>query len=518
MLTGELRPTSGKVHIYGRCVQDSADLWKIRTHFGVCLQEDIIMDGLTPPEHLHFIAKMKGLSDSDANHEVKHMMEILELTEQKDTRPENLSGGQKRKLCIAMAVIAQSKVIFLDEPSSGVDPYSRRKIWAALQSLKKGRVIILTTHFMDEADILSDRKAFIIKGKLHCVGSSLFLKSKFGVGYHLRIEASFEEGGGGGGQTKAAINDIIRGKVPSARLDRTTNSEMIFTLPKEEASHFPALFHSLDQSRERGDLFIKDYGITMTTLEDVFLNVCHDDEVTVVDQNRTASASSSSHQVPIGRSSSKDTLKRTNYHFDLLVAFFHLVRIRCLMMLRDSSFIMIYVVYGILIFGMADFAFNQQRSSQEKHLDLGTALYDKKTLLYRAQTADFNEAIKSVKKYCSPKMVKNFTAASMKDAIYAVDIASNDTISAIYYDVNHLHSLPILQNLVSNLYASKWLSKPFHIETVNSPLVSKLPDVSESLVPIVMYLYVLASAFTSVPASLAAQSVKEREVSSLAAA
>lgn len=74
----------------------------------------------------------------------------------------------------------------MDEPTSGMDPASRRAIWTLLQNLRENRVILLTTHFMDEADILADRKAVLTKGKLTCIGSSLFLKNRFGIGYHLK--------------------------------------------------------------------------------------------------------------------------------------------------------------------------------------------------------------------------------------------------------------------------------------------------------------------------------------------
>jgi ATP-binding cassette subfamily A (ABC1) protein 5 len=98
----------------------------------------------------------------------------------------SLSGGQKRKLCIAIALIGDPKILILDEPTSGMDPTSRRAVWSLLQNLRQDKVILLTTHFMDEADILADRKAILTKGHLRCIGSSLFLKNRFGLGYHLK--------------------------------------------------------------------------------------------------------------------------------------------------------------------------------------------------------------------------------------------------------------------------------------------------------------------------------------------
>jgi ATP-binding cassette subfamily A (ABC1) protein 1 len=100
----------------------------------------------------------------------------------------------KRKLSIAIAFTAGSKVVILDEPTAGVDPYARRSIWELLLKYRAGRTIMLSTHFMDEADILGDRIAIINQGKLCCVGSSLFLKSNFGAGYYLTLVRDEEQG------------------------------------------------------------------------------------------------------------------------------------------------------------------------------------------------------------------------------------------------------------------------------------------------------------------------------------
>ena len=158
MMIGELKPTSGEIIIYDLNVKNPSDLRKLRTGFGVCLQQDILFDELTPIEHLEFFGRIKGLMNDNLNDEVEFLMTQLELTDLKNSISKNLSGGEKRKLCIAIALIGGSRVIFLDEPTSGIDAYSRRLVWSLLESFKKDRIIILTTHFMDEADVLSDRK------------------------------------------------------------------------------------------------------------------------------------------------------------------------------------------------------------------------------------------------------------------------------------------------------------------------------------------------------------------------
>lgn len=115
------------------------------------------------------------------------MLEEIDLTDVKHLLSRKLSGGQKRKLSVAIAMIGNSKIILLDEPTSGMDTAARRRLLEMLKKNKQGRIVILTTHYMDEADILGDRIAIMAEGDVQCTGSSLFLKNRYGVGYNLVI-------------------------------------------------------------------------------------------------------------------------------------------------------------------------------------------------------------------------------------------------------------------------------------------------------------------------------------------
>jgi len=109
------------------------------------------------------------------------------LQEHRGNLAKNLSGGNKRKLAIAIALIADSRFVLLDEPTSGLDLEARRKIWSMLKEYKRDRIVIITTHNMNEADIISDRIGIMSNGKMTCLGSSKFLRNKFGPGYNLDI-------------------------------------------------------------------------------------------------------------------------------------------------------------------------------------------------------------------------------------------------------------------------------------------------------------------------------------------
>uniref|UniRef100_A0A3B4X2X6 ABC transporter domain-containing protein n=1 Tax=Seriola lalandi dorsalis TaxID=1841481 RepID=A0A3B4X2X6_SERLL len=142
---------------------------------GVCPQHNVLFSMLTVEEHIWFYARLKGLSEEQVKGEIEQILQDTGLPHKRTSRTSTLSGGMQRKLSVALAFVGGSKVVILDEPTAGVDPYARRGIWDLLLNYRQGRTIILSTHHMDEADILGDRIAIISHGKLCCVGSSTVL-------------------------------------------------------------------------------------------------------------------------------------------------------------------------------------------------------------------------------------------------------------------------------------------------------------------------------------------------------
>ena len=127
----------------------------------------------------------RALSGTAITDAVTAMIADLDLNAKADVFTSELSGGMKRRLSCGIALVGGSQVVILDEPTSGCDPAARRGIWELLVRNKPGRTILISTHFMDEADILGDRIAIMAEGQLVCAGSSEFLKAKYGVGYVL---------------------------------------------------------------------------------------------------------------------------------------------------------------------------------------------------------------------------------------------------------------------------------------------------------------------------------------------
>ena len=211
ILTGLFPPSAGMAKINDLDIRKDMDT--IRKSLGVCPQHNVLFDELTVDEHLWFYARLKGTCSmlmsvlptmvnfenfkfscifsgrlpEDIKEEADQMIDDLVLKHKRDEISKNLSGGMQRKLSIATAFVGGSKTVILDEPTAGVDPYSRRGIWNLLIKHKEKRTIIMSTHFMDEADLLGDRIAIINNGKLVCVGSSLFLRARYGNGYYLTL-------------------------------------------------------------------------------------------------------------------------------------------------------------------------------------------------------------------------------------------------------------------------------------------------------------------------------------------
>ncbi|XP_029455151.1 ATP-binding cassette sub-family A member 9-like isoform X2 [Rhinatrema bivittatum] len=262
ILSGLSAPTDGSVEMYGYRLSRMENVAEIRKIIGVCPQFDIKFDALTVKENLRVFAKIKGIPPKEVENEVKNILTMLEINNIQDSQASSLSGGQKRKLTFAIAVLGDPQILLLDEPSSGLDPCSRYYLWTVLKERKAGRVILLSTQFMDEADILADRKAVISNGRLKCIGTSLYLKRKWGIGYHLSMQVSTA-------CDTDRMTSLVQQYIPDAKLSGQNKEELIYTLPFENVDAFPDLFCALDSLGQE----IIHYGVSMGTLDHVFLKL-----------------------------------------------------------------------------------------------------------------------------------------------------------------------------------------------------------------------------------------------------
>uniref|UniRef100_A0A663M7F4 ABC transporter domain-containing protein n=1 Tax=Athene cunicularia TaxID=194338 RepID=A0A663M7F4_ATHCN len=232
VLSGFSKPSAGSAMIYNYSVSELWDMEEIRGMIGICPQFNLHFEALTVKENLRTFAHIKGIQQKEVEQEVQKVLAMLDLTNLQDLHADTLSGGQKRKLSLGIAILGNPQVLFLDEPTAGLDPCSRHHVWSLLKERQAGRVTLFTTQSMEEADAHADRKAFLSNGTLQCVGSSLYLKRKWGIGYHLRIR----------------INDLcdpeltsslVRQYIPDAVLKGQKRGELCYTLPLENTESFP---------------------------------------------------------------------------------------------------------------------------------------------------------------------------------------------------------------------------------------------------------------------------------------
>ncbi|KAK5983194.1 hypothetical protein GCK32_002794, partial [Trichostrongylus colubriformis] len=274
VICGITAPTAGRVSIYDLDIQKQRSA--CRKRIGLCPQGNALFDRLTVDEHLWLIHGLKGASGS-YKVEGQQLLEQLKLDEKSNELAMNLSGGQKRKLCVSMAVIGDSQVVLLDEPTAGMDPRARRDVEALLETIKVDRTVLLTTHYLDEAELLGDRVAIMAKGRVYCCGTPQFLKKRFGTGYIMTVVVA----------EKANAQDVadtlarIAGKyVIGAEKGLVHGKQFEIILPKEHQENFPQLFEYLENSKD--SLRISSFGLSMNTMEQVFLKVAENTDPTAM--------------------------------------------------------------------------------------------------------------------------------------------------------------------------------------------------------------------------------------------
>ncbi|KAH8812990.1 hypothetical protein F5884DRAFT_856278 [Xylogone sp. PMI_703] len=221
---------------------------------GIAPQKNVLWDEVTVEEHIRIFNRLKSTTAYDDKSTIRALVKAVDLDRKVSAKAKTLSGGQKRKLQLGMMFTGGSSVCCVDEVSSGLDPLSRRKIWDILLAERGSRTIILTTHFLDEADLLADRIAILSKGTLRANGSSVELKNTLGGGYRIHIPANSDH---------VASPDI------KGIHKYSTFSETVYVAQNSK--------QAAEVVRHLEDEKIKDYQVSGPTIEDVFLHLA--DEV-----------------------------------------------------------------------------------------------------------------------------------------------------------------------------------------------------------------------------------------------
>ena len=299
MLCGLYDSTAGSAFYDGVDILEGSQMEIFRTKLGICPQHDVLFDDLTIEEHLSMFSTFKGVASNDVEEEVNKILKDFQLEDMKNIVAKNLSAGQRRKLSIAISIIGGSEVIFLDEPSSGMDITSRRNLWEILKRMTEKRIIILTTHYMEEASVLGNRIGIINSGEMKCIGTPLFLIERFGKYMSLNITKESDA-------NNDDIIEFVSSKVNDVDYE-VLSEEILFRIPKSSYSNenlddntpnqnqkkngtkgptfkIEEFFSELDKKCE--ELKIKTYSASMPTLEDVFLNVAAEDTEKIQGEHR----------------------------------------------------------------------------------------------------------------------------------------------------------------------------------------------------------------------------------------
>ena len=275
MIRGDMQPSSKNGDIFVEDISVIRHRGQARARLGVCPQFDA-MDRMTTREHLYFYAKARGVSDP--KHNVEAVMQAVGLQQYADRMAEKLSGGNKRKLSLGIALMGNPSVLLLDEPSSGMDAASKRVMWKTLASVVPGRSLVLTTHSMEEADALASR-AGILSSKMLALGTTDYLRRKHGDAYYVHLVHA--DAPHSNDEDMQKIREWITSRFPDADVeDRVYGGQFRFSLPIHgqggekavETSGIAGLFAALEEQKEA--LGIAYYSVSRSTLDQVFLAVC----------------------------------------------------------------------------------------------------------------------------------------------------------------------------------------------------------------------------------------------------
>ena len=252
MLCCLLKPTSGTAQILGYDILKQP--FKIKETIGVSPQETVISEHLNPRENLALIGKIHGIDARELKTRSQELLETMGLEARAKDQVRKFSGGMKRRLNIAMALIHKPKVLFLDEPSLGLDPQARRAVWEYIIKLKKEMTILLTTHYMDEADFLADRIAIIDEGKIVALGTSTKLKKDMVERQTMVIQAqSF---------TQKVINEM-----------RSRYEEVEVNKDRMVISDKKLVFQEIVDLLHNSGIIVSSASMKEPTLDDVFLHI-----------------------------------------------------------------------------------------------------------------------------------------------------------------------------------------------------------------------------------------------------
>ena len=256
MLSGMFPSSKGDAFVFGYSVKHQ--LRSVQSLMGICPQHDVLWPELSGTEHLNLFAGLANIPRAEISRRVASFLQSVDLKEFANKACSKYSGGMRRRLSVACSLIADPKVVYLDEPTTGMDPVNRRGVWDVIEKAKKGRVVVLTTHAMEEADTLGDRISIMSRGRLHCLGTALHLKNKYGTGYTIDIKVPPEK--------QDSLLEEVKALMSDARA--VGASEIAGTIQLNEVEKMAPLCAKVESGGTGADMTV-----SMCTLETVFIQI-----------------------------------------------------------------------------------------------------------------------------------------------------------------------------------------------------------------------------------------------------
>ncbi|XP_033703107.1 cholesterol transporter ABCA5 isoform X4 [Tursiops truncatus] len=490
ILCGLCPPSDGSASVYGHRVSEIDEMFEARKMIGICPQLDIHFDVLTVEENLSILASIKGVPANNIIQEVQKVLLDLDMQAIKDNQARKLSGGQKRKLSVGIAVLGDPKVLLLDEPTAGMDPCSRHIVWNLLKYRKANRVTVFSTHFMDEADILADRKAVISQGMLKCVGSSIFLKSKWGIGYRLSMYIDRC-------CATESLSSLVKQHIPAATLLQQSDQQLVYSLPFKDMDKFSGLFAVLDT---HSDLGVISYGVSMTTLEDVFLKLEVEAEIDQADYSvfTQRPPEEEVHSKPFDEmeqsllilSETKASLVSTMSVWKQQV--FKIAKFHFLTLKRESKSVRSVLLLLLIFFAVQIFMFLVHHSFKNAVVPIKLVpdlyflkpgdkphKYRTSLLLQNSTDSDISDLLRFFTTQNIMVTMFNdsdYVSAAPHSAALNVMQSEKDYVFTAVFNGTMVYSLPVLMNIISNyyLYHSNVTES---IQIWNTPFVQGITDI-----------------------------------------
>ncbi|XP_066877251.1 cholesterol transporter ABCA5 isoform X3 [Kogia breviceps] len=490
ILCGLCPPSDGFASVYGHRVSEIDEMFEARKMIGICPQLDIHFDVLTVEENLSILASIKGVPANNVIQEVQKVLLDLDMQAIKDNQAKKLSGGQKRKLSIGIAVLGNPKVLLLDEPTAGMDPCSRHIVWNLLKCRRANRVTVFSTHFMDEADILADRKAVISQGMLKCVGSSIFLKSKWGIGYRLSMYIDRY-------CATESLSSLVKQHIPAATLLQQSDQQLVYSLPFKDMDKFSGLFAALDT---HSDLGVISYGVSMTTLEDVFLKLEVEAEIDQADYSifTQQPREEELHSKPFGEmeqslliiSETRASLGSTMSVWKQQV--FKIAKVHFLTLKRESKSVRSVLLLLLIFFTVQIFMFLVHHSFKNAAVPVKLVpdlyflkpgdkpdKYRTSLLLQNSTDSDISDLLRFFTNQSIMVTMFNdsdYVSAAPHSAALNVMQSEKDYVFTAVFNSTMVYSLPVLMNIISNYYLYR-SNVTESIRVWNTPFVQGITDI-----------------------------------------